>query len=398
MTAPFLFSTGIENSYPTIADGKRIDQMEKCGHYDRFQEDFALTREMGIRYLRWGPPLHKVWLGPGRYDWEWTDAAMAEMRRLDIVPILDLCHFGVPDWMGNFQNPDLPRYFVEYAEACAKRYPWVRYWTPVNEIFVASLFSGWLGMWNERERGHGPFLTAMRHMCMMNVLAMDVICQHIRDPIFIQSESSEYWHPAHPDMIEAARFWNRIRFLPLDFTYGHDARVSIYEHLLAHGFPKQDYELFMNRKQPRNCVMGNDYYQWNEHLMTREDEWVPSGEILGYYVITKQYYDRYNLPVMHTETNAVTDQAVTWLWKEWSSMIRLRDDRIPIVGFTWYSLTDQMDWDTGLTQENNRVYKVGLYDLDRKLRPVGRAYQRLIQAWTNVIDQGGEPLEKQHHE
>ena len=102
--------------------------------------------------------------------------------------------------------------------------------------------------------------------------------------------------------------------------------------------------------------MGNDYYQWNEHLMVREDEWVPSGEILGYYVITKQYYDRYRLPVMHTETNAVTDQAVTWLWKEWSSMIRLRDDRIPIVGFTWYSLTDQIDWDSGLTRrERQRV-------------------------------------------
>ena len=139
MTAPFLFSTGIENSYPTIAGGKRIDQMEKCGHYARFKEDFALTKEMGIRYLRWGPPLHKTFVGPGQYDWEWTDAAMAELRRLDIEPILDLCHFGVPDWLGNFQNPDLPRYFTEYTEACAKRYPYVRYWTPVNEIFVAAL-------------------------------------------------------------------------------------------------------------------------------------------------------------------------------------------------------------------------------------------------------------------
>jgi beta-glucosidase/6-phospho-beta-glucosidase/beta-galactosidase len=398
MTAPFLFSTGIENSYPTIAGGKRIDEMEKCGHYARFAEDFALTKEMGIRYLRWGPPLHKVFLGPGKYDWEWTDAAMNEMRRLDIEPIVDLCHFGVPDWLGNFQNPELPRYFAEYAEACAVRYPWVRYWTPVNEIFVAALFSAWLGNWNECLRGHKPFLTALRNMCLMNVLGMDAISRRCNEPIFIQSESSEYWHPAHPEMIESARFWNRLRFLPLDLTYGHDIRVSLYDHLLANGFTRGDYELFMNRKQSPHCIMGNDYYQWNEHLMVRTDEWVPSGEILGYYVITKQYYDRYRLPVMHTETNAVTEQAVTWLWKEWSSMIRLRDDRIPVVGFTWYSLTDQIDWDSGLTREAGNVYKVGLYDLDRKLRPVGRAYQRLIEAWAGVIDQSAEPLEKQGHE
>jgi hypothetical protein len=27
------------------------------------------------------------------------------------------------------------------------------------------------------------------------------------------------------------------------------------------------------------------------------------GELFGWYVITKQYYDRYRRPLMHTETN-----------------------------------------------------------------------------------------------
>ncbi len=30
-----------------------------------------------------------------------------------------------------------------------------------------------------------------------------------------------------------------------------------------------------------------------------------SGEIFGYSEITRQYHDRYRLPVMHTETNLV---------------------------------------------------------------------------------------------
>src|SRR2546423_6977685 len=99
--ADFMFATGIENSYPTIAGGQRVDEMEKCGHYERWQEDLALVREMGLRFLRWGPALYKVHTGPERYDWAWTDAVMAEMARLEIVPIVDLCHFGVPDWLGN---------------------------------------------------------------------------------------------------------------------------------------------------------------------------------------------------------------------------------------------------------------------------------------------------------
>ena len=53
---PFLFATGIENSYPTLRTGARVDQMEKCGHYERWEEDFALVREMGLNALRYGPP------------------------------------------------------------------------------------------------------------------------------------------------------------------------------------------------------------------------------------------------------------------------------------------------------------------------------------------------------
>ena len=74
-----------------------------------------------------------------------------------------------------------------------------------------------------------------------------------------------------------------------------------------------------------------------------------SGEIFGYYPITHQYFARYRLPVMHTETNGLGgEQAVRWLKKEWANMHRLKQDGVPLIGFTWYSLQDQVDWDTGL--------------------------------------------------
>ena len=59
----FIFATGIENSNPTICDGRtRIDEMEKCGHYTHWQTDFELVRELGISYLRYGVPLHRSYL------------------------------------------------------------------------------------------------------------------------------------------------------------------------------------------------------------------------------------------------------------------------------------------------------------------------------------------------
>ncbi|HTO04183.1 MAG TPA: hypothetical protein VL069_10805 [Opitutus sp.] len=58
---------------------------------------------------------------------------------------------------------------------------------------------------------------------------------------------------------------------------------------------------------------------------------------------------------------------------------------MPILGFTWYSLTDQVDWDTALRENNGNVNPLGLYDLDRKIRPVGRAYKELISDWCEIL-------------
>ena len=53
--------------------------MEECGHYEHWRQDFALLEELGIRVLRYGPPLHRTWLGPGRYDWEFADLTFGEL-------------------------------------------------------------------------------------------------------------------------------------------------------------------------------------------------------------------------------------------------------------------------------------------------------------------------------
>ena len=66
-------------------------------------------------------------------------------------------------------------------------------------------------------------------------------------------------------------------------------------------------------------------------------------------------------------------------------MLRLRNVGIPTVGFTWYSLTDQVDWDTALREQNGNVNPLGLFDLDRNIRNVGRAYKKLIKDWREVL-------------
>src|SRR6478735_3437020 len=385
-----MFATGIENSYPTTNHGKtRVDEMEVCGHYDRWREDFDCVQEIGINYLRYGPPMHKTWLGPNKFDWEFTDMTFAELRRKDITPIVDLCHFGVPDWVGNFQNPDFPELFADYAAAFAERFPWVQLYTPVNEMFICATFSAAYGWWNEQLSSDTAFVTALKHIVKANILAMAAILEIRPDAIFIQSESSEYFHADEPDAIGHAEIMNARRFLSLDLNYGRRVDSEMYQFLLDNGMTRDEYQFFMTHRLRQHCIMGNDYYVTNEHRVAPDGQTWAAGEIFGYAEITRQYYDRYRLPVMHTETNlaqgANGDEAAIWLRKEWANVLRVRNSGVPIVGFTWYSLTDQVDWDTALREDNGRVNPLGLYDLDRNIRPVGEAYRTLIRAWRDTL-------------
>ena len=386
----FLFATGIENSYPTIQNGKvRQDEMEKCGHYKFWQKDFDLVQELGIEYLRYGPPIHTTWLGPGKYNWDFADATFNDLLRRNIMPIVDLCHFGVPDWLGNFQNPDFPALFAQYAGDFARRFPWVQLYTPVNEMYICAEFSALYGWWNEQLASDKAFVTALKYIVKANVLAMHAILAVRPDALFIQSESSEYFHASNPDAIKPAEILNAKRFLSLDLNYGRRVESDMYEYLMDSGMTREEYHFFLDNNLKHQCIMGNDYYRTNEHRVRPDGSTVASGEIFGYHVITTQYHDRYQLPVMHTETNLWQgpkgDEAVNWLWKEWANVLRVRNDGVPIVGFTWYSLTDQVDWDTALRENHGNVNPLGLYDLDRNIRPVGEAYKKLIGQWKQVL-------------
>lgn len=390
MIPNFLFATGIENSYPTIQNGKhRVDEMQKCGHYEHWKQDFELVGELDIHFLRYGPPIHRTWLGSGKYDWEFTDATFGELHRRDIVPITDLCHFGVPDWIGNFQNPDFPALFATYARDFANRFPWIQLYTPVNEMFICATFSASYGWWNEQLTSDGAFVRALNNIVKANVLAMKAILEVRPDAIFIQSESTEYFHADSPAAIKPAEILNARRFLSLDLNFGRRVDSEMYEFLLDNGMTREEYHFFLENNLKHNCIMGNDYYVTNEHRVSPDGSSKASGEVFGYDEITWQYYDRYRLPVMHTETNfnqgEKGDEAVYWLWKEWANVLRVRNSGIPVVGFTWYSLTDQVDWDSALREPNGNVNALGLYDLNRNIRPVGTAYKELIHGWREVL-------------
>jgi beta-glucosidase/6-phospho-beta-glucosidase/beta-galactosidase len=384
----FMFATGVECSYPTIEHGEwRRDEMDSTRHYQEWQEDFSLARRIGITHIRYGPPLHLIFDGPGRYQWDYCDPQMEDLRDHGPEPIIDLCHFGVPSWLGNLQNPEIGKALAEYASAFAERYPWVRFYTPVNEMYVCARMSALDGLWNEQLRDEGAYARAAWNLANASISMSDEILKRRDDAIFINSESGEFYQPCCPDehVQKIAEEANARRFLPLDLIYAHQLEPSMHDLLTSQGISQADIDRLAHRQVPKRSILGVDYYEWNERLIDREGKALALGELFGWYVIASQYWERYKRPMMHTETNKMDAHgAPRWLWRQWHNVQLLAKSGVPLVGFTWYSLTDQIDWSIAMSQAVGIVYPVGLFDLNREARTVGLSYMHLIQLYRDL--------------
>jgi beta-glucosidase/6-phospho-beta-glucosidase/beta-galactosidase len=377
----FILATGIECSAPTINGGIRRDQIVLSGHRDRFGEDFAAVRALRLRYLRYGVPFHVVARDADRHDWEWTDRALRGLRDAGIEPIVDLLHFGVPDRLSGFGDPRLPSVFLEYVRRFADRYPWVRWYTPVNEPFITALFSARFGWWNEAGTRDRTFVQALDNTVACAIGGMDVIRERRSDAVFLQSDACERFSPsdpADPRSVRAAAFLQERSWLAFDLTYGRPISTAMRAWLGRSGMTAARLAWFEASGTDAGCIVGLDYYEHNEHSVDAHGMVGPT-ERLGFAALARESYARFQLPFMLAETNNTAERAIPWLTEVWNDTVDLLADGFPVRGFCWYSLTDQIDWDTCMREANGRVNSFGLLDLDRRERPVARVYTEIAR-------------------
>jgi len=379
----FVVATGIECSAPTIRAGYRQDELVKTGHWDRYAEDLSLIAATGMRFVRYGVPFHIVAVSddPRQFNWRWTDQAMASLRDQGLEPILDLLHFGLPDDIRAVGDPRLVGRFEAYAEAVAERYPWVRYYTPVNEPLVTSVLSARAGLWNERARDDRSFVAAIDNVVTCAIRGMEIIRQRRPDAIFVQSDGCEAYSTVHAGQMAHVAFLNERRFVCYDLTYGRRPEPAILAWLLLNGMTEQRLAWFAERGTKAGCIVGHDYYRGNEWVVEASGRTRRAGAARrGYLALAREYHDRYGMPFMLSETNIAGPMAPGWLAEVWNDALTLRAEGLPIRGFCWYGFVDHVDWDSGLARNRGRVNRCGLVGLDRQPHPVGLLYGQLAAA------------------
>ena len=183
---------------------------------------------------------------------------------------------------------------------------------------------------------------------------------------------------------------NARRFLSLDLNYGRRVDSEMYEYLMDNGMTREEYHFFLTHHLRQHCIMGNDYYITNEHRVAARRADLGGGRNLRILRrspgnITTATVFRSCIPRPTWRRGQTVMKRPTGCGRNGPTSCASATAASRSSGFTWYSLTDQVDWDTALREENGRVNPLGLYDLDRKIRPVGKAYQQLIQRWRQVL-------------
>jgi hypothetical protein len=400
-----IFLTGIEGSDPHI-DGVRRNQLQEAHNfYENYETRLKNIRALGITWLRFGMPYSQVHLAPYEYDFSFMDKIVATCNELGITIMADLLHFGLPDWMHEdstdqpfFQNAIFPMQFARYAEAFAKRYPHITHYTIVNEPFVTAYLSSKLGLWNEHRSGSwdddSAYVRATTNIARAAILGRKAIEsvwmqeERTEELLFIQNESFERAYAAPYSGREAeAEAFNLRRFAPLDLIFGRpDAAMQHY--LLRYGMTENTYNWFMEHGRMDKTILGIDHYPTCIHTYER-DRTIDHGPDTPYqlYTLTKEYWQRYPLPLMHTEVNAWPQHAIAICNKTFDSLNQLRQEGYPVLGMGWYGDDLQIGWHVAMHGDRGREEcPVGLFYKGQS-QPVAERFQQMNQIGFTPIAQ-----------
>lgn len=375
--ADFAWATGIEDTFvPHTRRGLRaLDEYELMSHYERWREDLRLARDAGARMVRWGIPWYRVQPAPDRFDWSWIDQVLPYIvEELGLVPIVDLMHYGTPDWLArSFVDPGYPAAVAAYARAVAERYRGlVHYYTPLNEPVINSMMCGMRGVWPPYLRGDRGYLSV--GMALVNGIVRTVPAIKEVDPtaLMVHVEAVGLTRAAREDLEPLAAEHRRRGYLFYDLITGRiDADDPIYGWLLAHGVGSDALRALKADAIELDIVGLNFYPQWSTKQLTTTKQgrlhWQNiERDGAGFADLIADYYERYRTPIMITETSAKGAMSTKRRWLEASvaTVRKLRQQAVPVIGYTWFPLFTMIDWKyrTGREPRNEYLVELGLYE------------------------------------
>jgi dTDP-4-dehydrorhamnose reductase len=362
-----------------------MDQLQYSGHYERAEKDIELFSSLGINAIRY-PVIwerHQPDVG-GFIDWRWTARQLNALRLNNIQPIAGLMHHGSGPPDADLLSESFPERFASYAEQVAVNFPWLEYYTPINEPLTTSRFCGLYGIWYPHKKKDKAFATILFNQLSATVLAMNAIRKVNPDAKLLQTEDLSKTYSTTLLRYQAD-FENERRWLTYDILCGLlNKDHALWDYFRWLRVPLKTLEFFQKNPCPPD-IIGADHYLTSERFLDQKMKQYPAScyggnhkhryadveairvshpEPWGLKVLLKECWDRYSIPMAVTEVhiNGHADDQIRWFKQAWDTVIELNNEGLNISAVTAWALLGSYGWNKLLTIPHGH-YEHGAFHL-----------------------------------
>ncbi|MES2355970.1 MAG: family 1 glycosylhydrolase [Pseudomonadota bacterium] len=389
---------GVECTVNRVGD-KYFNQIERNAHAVRI-DDLDRFAALGIRAIRYPVLWERVAPdGLKLANWSWSDERLARLRELDVMPIVGLVHHGSGPRYTSLIDANFSNKLAEYALAVAERYPWVEYYTPVNEPLTTARFSGLYGLWYPHGRDEKIFKDALLNQCRAVVLSMREIRRINPQAKLVQTEDLGKTYSTSL-LTYQAEFNNELRWLSWDLLCGRvDQNHYLWDWLIKRCGASEKEVLWFNENTCVPDIIGVNHYVTSErfldeNLMNYAAHYhggngrhqyadVEAARILatptgGIKPLISEVWQRYQMPIAVTEAHldARREDQMRWLAEIWCGANEAREEGVDVRAVTVWALLGSYDWNSLLTDCRD-YYESGAFDVRGK-QPRATAVARLM--------------------
>jgi dTDP-4-dehydrorhamnose reductase len=390
---------GIECTINRVQD-QYLDQLEYSGFYNRMS-DLDHLGTLGITRLRFPVIWEKHQQEKdSEIDWSNTERCLERLRSLDIVPIAGLVHHGSGPRYVNFYDGSFEQGLADYATQVAKKFPWLEYYTPVNEPLTTARFCGLYGHWFPHKSSDYDFFKVLISECKATVMAMKAIQQVNPNAKLIQTDDLGKCHST-PLLKYQADLENERRWVSYELLSGKlTPEKYMWQYMVKAGIKEHELQYFLENNYPPD-VCGFNYYLTSERYLDEDLDKYPecyhggNGQHkyadvhtaivdmeheTGAYDLLKEAWQRLDAPLAITECHLYSprEDQMRWFYEMWLTLNRLKDEGVDIRAITAWALFGLYGWNK-LCTEPWGEYEPGVFSLTSG-EPRSTAMVRLIQS------------------
>lgn len=390
---------GIECTINRVNDSY-FDQLSYAGHYTR-QSDLELFADLGIKNLRYPVLWEKHQPTPDtQIDWAITESALIKLNKLAIKPIVGLVHHGSGPDYASIDTAQFAPKLADFALKVAQKFPWIEYYTPINEPLTTARFCGLYGFWYPHLKSDQAFIRLLLNETKATILAMRAIRTVNPNAKLVQTEDLGKTYST-PALKYQARFENKRRWLSFDLLLGKvNSKHPLWNYLKANGIKESELQFFINNPCPPD-ILGFNHYLTSERFIDEDILKYPEhtrggnhkqkyadveavrvdlDEETGLYALLKEAWQYFKIPMAITEVHlgCTREEQLRWIKEVWDTCNKLKKEGINTRAVTAWALLGSYGWSNLLTQPKGK-YETGLFDLSND-NPRPTALAKLVKS------------------